>query len=244
MMRPVIFSSLLVLCRVVVGLCLLFVVVFAFELLGRTWTVAQDGPVEVRLQLDTTAPNLFSAIHDFNAGAQDGFQGKPHRPQRGPLPALLPGATDFVLAADPQMPLLRYNEPSPWKRVALLQLGASDNLLSLAWIVFLIIGSWQLWRLLIDVTPATPFTLASSRRLSRLALLVLGLNLTESLSYLALRALVPVFQAPGLAEPFSHYVRLNTENFLPNSWVGIMLAVIAIVYRRGVELSREAELTI
>lgn len=243
-MPSVLFSSLLFFCRVVVGLCLLCAVMFSFQLLGRTWTVAQDGPTEVRLQLDVMTPNLFSALYDMKAGWQDGSNNKPHRPQRGPLPALMPEATSFVLAADQQMPLLRYNEPNPWKRVALLHLGASDNLFSLALVVFLSVGSWQMWCLLIDVTPATPFTRANGQRLSKLALLVLGLNLTESLSYLALRGIIPVFNAPGLAEPLSHYVRLSTENSLPNPWVGIILAVIAVVYRRGVELSREAELTI
>ena len=106
------------------------------------------------------------------------------------------------------------------------------------------VGSWQLWRLLLDVIPATPFTLANSRRLAKLALLVLSLGLTQTVSYVAIRALVPIFHVPGLVEPLSHYVHLNTENILPSYLVGIMLAVISAVYRRGVELSQEAELII
>ncbi len=82
------------------------------------------------------------------------------------------------------------------------------------------------------------------RRLKQLALLVLGAHFWEKAAYMLVRALVPTFRAPGLAETLNHYVRLNTENTLPNVWVGIGLVILALVYRRGVELSQEAELVI
>lgn len=236
------FNRALLFGRVLVGLSLLGTVILSFDLLGRTWDAAQ-GPAEVRLLLVTVKPNLFPILSAVKGGWDDGAAGR-HRPERGPLPALVPGARGFALAADPQMPLLRYNEPAPWKRVALLYLGASDDLFSLLWIVFISVGSWQLWRLLRDVTPTTPFTFANARRLAGLALLVLVLNLAEYLAYVALRALVPVFHIPELAEPLGHYVQLNTGNTLPGVATGIMLAVIAAVYRHGVELSQEAELVI
>ena len=198
---------------------------------------------EVSLTLDTNDPNLFSAIHAVKAGYEDGRDDKP-LPRRYPLPKLQANVGSFELLADPQAPLLRYQEPNPWKRWTLLCLGASDQELSLAWVLYFALGSWLLLQLLLDVTPATPFTFANARRLRGLGLLVLGLDLVQEVAYLVVRALVPTFQTPGLAEPLSHYVRFSTETTLPGWEVGVLLLIIAAVYRRGVELSQEAELTI
>ncbi|WP_035564230.1 DUF2975 domain-containing protein [Hymenobacter sp. IS2118] len=236
-------KSLLLLSRVVVGLLLFGTFVFSIQAIGRTYDIATGGS-EVRLALNTFSPNLFPAIHDTKAGLDDGWHGRPLRADRGPLPALQVAAPDFELAANPREPLLRYREPTPWKRVALFHLGASDSLFSLPWLFFLSIGSCLLWRLLRDVTPATPFTFANARRLSNLALLVLGSYIWEQVAYVLVRALVPAFRAPGLAETLNHHVSLNTEHTLPSVWVGVGLTVIALVYRRGVELSQEAELVI
>lgn len=216
----------------------------AFVLVFKSAEVAA-GTSEVRLALNTTTPNIFPALHDFVAGMQDGFAGRPHPPERGPLSAFRAGITGFEVVADPQSPLLRYEEPNVWKRLALLHLGASSDYLSLIWVVFFGVGSWLLHRLLQDVKPGTPFTLANAHRLRSLGLWVLGpIYIGQVLSYLALRALVPAFHAPGQAEPLSHYVRLNTEASLPGWEIGLMLLIIAAVYQRGVELSREAELVI
>lgn len=235
--------TLLRLGRPLVVLFMFGALVAALMLLFRTISASTGSP-EVRLALDKNSPNLFRPVHEMQAGFEDGYAGKPYRPGRGPLPALRTGTSGFEVVADPQMPLLRYTEPSPWKRLALLYLGASNNYLSLAWVVFFGVGSGLLWRLLLDVTPASPFTFANARRLRCLGMLVLGLDFAEELSYLALRLLMPVFQVPGLAEPLSHYVRLNTETTLPGWEMGLVLLIIAAVYQRGVELSREAELVI
>lgn len=199
-----------------------------------------DGAT-VRLTLNTTTPNLFSALHDVQAGWSDGYNRRPARTAQ--LPQLAATAR-FEVAADPQAPVLRYHERSAGRRLALLYLGASNDYQSLAWVVFFAVGSWLLWQLLLDVTPATPFTFANARRLRGLGLLVLGLDFAQEVAYLTVRALVPPFRSPGLAEPLSHYVRLNTESTLPGWEVGLVLLVIAAVYQRGVELSREAELVI
>ncbi|MGI4883426.1 MAG: DUF2975 domain-containing protein [Janthinobacterium lividum] len=229
--------------RVYIGLMLGCAFVFSIELISKTYDVAVGAP-EVRLALYTTTPNRFSAVHDINAGFEDGYHGRPHRPDRGPLPELRAGAEEFELAADPREPLLRYREPAAWKRVALLHLGAADSTLSLPWVLLLGAGSWLLWGLLRDVTPETPFTLANARRLGQLGLLVIGLNAAQELAYVLVRALVPAFTTAGLPETLNYYVRLNTENTLPGYATGVMLAIIAVVYRRGVALSQEAELVI
>ena len=213
--------------------------VAAMILLART--IAAFDDTSVQLALNTTTPNIFSAWHDAQAGWSDGYNYRPMRTtQRPPLAANTP----FDTVADPQAPVLRYHEPSTVKRMALLYLGASNDYQSLAWVIFFAAGSWLLWQLLLDVTPTTPFTFANARRLRGLGLLVLGLDFAQELAYLAVRALVPPFRSLGLAEPLSHYVRLNTETTLPGWEVGLVLLVIAAVYQRGVELSREAELVI
>ena len=199
---------------------------------------------EVSLTLDTDDPNLFSTIHAVKAGYEDGRDDEPMPRRYHQLPKLQTNAAGFELLADPQAPLLRYQEPNPWKRWPLLRLGASDQELSLAWVLYFALGSWLLLQLLLDVTPATPFTFANARRLNGLGLLVLGLDLVQELTYLVVRTLVPAFQTPGLAEPLSHYVRFSTETTLPGLEVGVLLLIIAAVYRRGVELSQEAELVI
>lgn len=236
-------KSLLLLSRVFVGIFLFVAFGSLCRLVSKTYDAASGGP-EVRLVLYTTTPNLFSAAHDMNAGFEDGFAGRPPRPERGPLPALRAAAVGFELAADPHAPLLRYREPNAWKRVALVHLGAADGYLSLSWVILISAGSWLLWSLLRDVTPETPFTLANARRLRWLGLLIIGLHYAQKLEYVLVRGLVPAFHTPGLPETLNHYVRLNTENTLPGVWTGVMLAIIAVVYRRGVELSQEAELVI
>ncbi|HEX8504254.1 MAG TPA: DUF2975 domain-containing protein [Hymenobacter sp.] len=239
------FKYSLVLSRVVVGFALFVAFMSTCELIGLTWDAATGG-TEVILRLRAPVPNLFKALNEAKAGWKDGAsqQRQRHRSTSIPLPTMQPNRAGFELTADPETPVLRYNEPSPWKRVVLLHLGASDKSFSLSWILFLCVGSWLLWKLLFDISPSMPFTQANARRLGMLGLLVMGLVMAQYASYAAVRALLPEFYGLDLAEPLSHYVRLNTEDSLPDFTVGVMLSVIAAVYQRGVELSQEAELVI
>ncbi len=209
-------------------------------LCGRAYDVA-NAP-EVRLKLDTSQPNLGGFWYEMEAGLSGVCLSRACE-DWGSLPAPRPAAASFELAADPRTPLLRYREPSAWKRVGLLALGALDDSMSVAGLL-LAGGSWLLLRLLQDVTPATPFTLANARRLRQLALLVFGLHLWSYLAYALVWLLLPPYRVAGLAAPLGHYVRLNTDELVPSVAVGFMLLIIAAVYQRGVELSREAELVI
>lgn len=221
------------------GLFVLAATVLTFALLGKM-TDAASQP-EVQLALDTKRPNMFEAWHETQAGFKDGWKGQ-HRPERGQLP---PRTTaSFDVQAYPYAQVLRYHEPSRAKRMALQALGALDDSLSVAGLLFLGYGSWLLFKLLRDVTPATPFTLANGQRLRKLALLVLGLYFWQYAAYLLVWLLVPAYRVASLAYPLSHYVRLNTESLVPGPAIGIGLAIIAAVYQRGVKLSREAELVI
>lgn len=221
-----------------VGSCAL-----ACTLIGQTADVAADP--EVRLTLDTTRPAHFQFWYGMQAGFDEGASNRPRRTGWDALPALyLPAGQEFELAANPTEPILRYQEPSAWKRVALLALGALPGNLSVPGLLCWIYGSWLLLKLLQDVTPDTPFTQANAQRLVKLALLVLSLNLWDQVAQFSLLYLVPAFRMVGVAGLLKQYVLLNTSELVPGIGVGFMLIVIAVVYRRGVELSQEAELVI
>jgi len=213
------------------------------NLAGRTYDVASAKETEVRLRVDTFQPNVFGFWHDMQVGFKDGRRGKQMREQRGPLPALPPSA-GFELATDPHVPLLRYREPSNGKRAALMVLGALDDSLSVVGLLFLASSSWLLLGLLREVVSGTPFTQANAYRLRKLTLLVIGLNIWSYVAYVLVWALVPAYRVAELAWPLSHYVRLNTDELVPGFGVGFILAIIFIVYQRGVALSQEAELVI
>jgi hypothetical protein len=221
------------------GVFLVIASVTTLSLLGKMVDAASQP--EVQLALDTKRPNIFEAWHETQAGFEDGLNGR-RRPERGPLPPRT--AASFDVQAYPYAQVLRYREPSDARRMALQALGALDGSLSVAGLLFLGYGSWLLFGLLRDVTPATPFTLANARRLRKLALLVLGLYFWQYVAYLLVWALVPAYRLASLAYPLSHYVRLNTDDLVPGPAIGMALVIIAAVYQRGVELSREAELVI
>ncbi|MBX0291306.1 DUF2975 domain-containing protein [Hymenobacter sp. HSC-4F20] len=222
----------------------LFVVLAVFSVgtsILKTIEAVNDS--EVRLSLYSESPNMFTSLYEMKRGFEDGRAGK-QTPLRGIQTPFKSSRSGFELTQDSTHPVLRYQEPSAVKRVALLYLGGMSDYFSLAWLTLFGVGSWLLWKLLLDVTPAMPFTLANAARLQWLGLLVLGLTLLQELAYLVVRALVPPFQSAGLPEPLGHYVELNTEFTLPGWEVGLVLLIIGAVYQRGVELQQEAELTV
>lgn len=224
--------------RITKGLTGFFLVMAAILTLSLCFKIAEAASQsEVRLALDTRRPNVFGAWQEM----QGGLRGQ-HRCERGPLSTV--PTVGFDVQANPDAQLLRYREPSDSKRMILQALGALDDSLSVAGLLFLSYGSWLLLKLLCDVTPATPFTLANAQRLRKLTLLIVGLNVWQYVAYLLVRVLVPAYHTASLAYPLSHYVRLNTESLVPDLSAGFILAIITAVYQRGVELSREAELVI
>lgn len=217
---------------------------FALTLLGRTADTVTNP--EVRLSLHTNQPAVFNFWYGVQAGWEGGSNSTSHpRTDWDQLPPMhLAPSQRFDLVANPTAPLLRYQEPSIWKRVALLYLGALPGDLSLPGLLFWLYGSWLLVRLLQDVTPETPFTQANARRLAQLTSLILGLNLWDYVAQVSILNLVPDFQVAGVAHALNRYVQLSPENLIPGLQVGFILFVIAAVYRRGVELSQEADFVI
>lgn len=226
--------------RVLLTLLLVSSVILSLGLLGQMAEAASTP--EVRLQLDTRTPNMLGFWHEMQAGFADDQQHQ-RRANRGPLPAL-PATATYELAANSQAPLLRYREPSAWKRVVLLALGALDDGLSVASLALLAGGCWLLLGLLRKATPATPFVAANARRLVLLAALIALLNLWQYVAYALVWALVPAYRAANLAAPLSHYVRLGGDELVPGYVVVFMLLIIAAAYRRGAVLAQEAELVI
>ena len=229
------------------GLALIFIF--------RTIEIGTSGS-EIRVELDTSQPHKFfllGVLSDARRGWHDGYAAGEHvkldsiyvpRKKISHVTQIGVRSAEFELIQESQVRWLRYTESNPWKRLGMYYLGASSRTLSLASVLYYLLGSWLLLRLLFDVTLSTPFTTANARRLRNLTLLVLGLFFAQELAYGALRGLMPVFRSPNLAEPLSHYVLLNSENTLPNLNFVLVLAIIAVVYQRGVDIYQEAELTV
>ena len=61
--------------------------------------------------------------------------------------------------------------------------------------------------------------------------------------YLLVWTLVPAYRVASLAYPLSYYGRLNTDDLVPGPAIEMALFIIAAVYHRRVELSREADVS-
>ncbi|WP_139255096.1 DUF2975 domain-containing protein [Hymenobacter psychrophilus] len=211
----------------------------------------------MKLRLDTRKPHEFFLLGALDRKtkrpATDTYPAKQRtafdslsRPRQQTVRMVSPtnAIAPFQLVAETQVHWLQYTEPSPWKRLALYFLGATDYQISLLKFVYYALGSWLLYRMLREATAATPFTAANARRLRYLSLLVIGFFFSHHLAYWLVRECIPLLYAPGMAQPLSHYVLLNTDRDSPGAITIVVLSIIAFIYRRGVELHQEAELTV
>lgn len=203
---------------------------------------AFDPTDEVVLHLDLEHP-YHTEMQAMVKGFQDGANDERIVRAKSIATQVTPAAP-FRLQASNASQILSYQEPSFIKRLLLLALGATHEYLSLGMAAFMLGASWLLWQLVRNVTPATPFTLANARRLEWLGLLIIGIKLWQELSYLLLYQVVPDFQLDDASIPLSRYIQLNDTDALPGITAGIIIFVIAAIYRRGVVLHKEAELTV
>lgn len=98
---------------------------------------------------------------------------------------------------------------------------------------------------------ASPFNPANVRRISAMGFILIGQDLLGFGTALLLRPLVKPYVAqlsePGLASSFKN-LDFNTFEIQPNiegAWfLGLILLALAQVYRRGIELQAENELTV
>ncbi|MCC3160646.1 DUF2975 domain-containing protein [Hymenobacter sp. 15J16-1T3B] len=144
---------------------------------------------------------------------------------------------------------LIYHEPNAAKRVALALLGVKNSSLgraSLGILLFTMLTGRLLYHMLRDMRLDTPFTEANARRIRWLGLLALGIDAYEFLALKALQALVLAFSlGDERLGTVTRYIVLDPSMGGWGSWkFGLLLLVLATIYQRGVELAREAELTI
>ncbi|RAK70595.1 DUF2975 domain-containing protein [Hymenobacter edaphi] len=162
-----------------------------------------------------------------------------------------PGAarpTHYLVEKSSQHRLI-YHEPSAAKRVALALLGVKNSSLgrsSLGILLFAMLAGRLLYHMLRDMRLDTPFTDANARRIRWLGLLALGIDAYEFLALKALQALVPAISlGDERLGTVTRYIILDPAMGGWGSWkFGLLLLVIATIYQRGVEMAREAELTI
>lgn len=205
----------------------------------------------VTLQLNLARPH-HNFIQDIVEGAMDGWhattpgQLKIRRPAPFAPDSVAPqfNSAGYELLTNTNQQVLRYQEPAFGKRLALLWLGASHSTTGLGAALALSGIILLLWKLVRGVTPATPFTQANARRLRWIALLTLGWIIWQEIAHALLPLLLPSFTAEHLPLPLARYVELNGDAQTPDIWAVSVLAVIALIYRRGVELQQEAELTV
>ena len=178
-------------------------------------------------------------------------------PQRGQLggrdsprpgidqPVTEPPTVHYLVDKSQQQRLI-YHEPSSTKRLALALLGVNNSSLgraSLMLLLFAMLSGRLFYHMLQDMRHDTPFTAVNARRIRWLALLVLSLDAYEWVARKALQLLVPAFHyGAGTVTP---HIILDPNLGDWGSWkFGLVLLVVAIVYKRGVEMAHEAELTI
>jgi hypothetical protein len=154
----------------------------------------------------------------------------------------------FIVDKSMQQRLI-YREPNAAKRLALALIGVTNSALgrsSLAAILFAMLTGRLLYLILSDLRLDTPFTDRNARRIRWLALLIISIDLYDFLAVNALRLLVPAFPlSPGSPDKVIRFIVLDPAVGGFGSWkFGLVLLVIAAVYKRGVAMAREAELTI
>jgi hypothetical protein len=205
----------------------------------------------VTLQLNLAQPHsnfvqdmLEGAVDGWNASKSDALQIR--RPAPFIPDSIAPhfNSAGYELLTNTNQQILRYQEPDFGKRLILLWLGASYSTQGLGAAVALSGIIWLLWQLVRGVTPAAPFTQANARRLRWIALLLLGWIVWQEIAHALLPFLLPSFTAHHLPLPLVRYVELNGDAQTPSIWLVSVLAIIALIYRRGVELQQEAELTV
>lgn len=135
---------------------------------------------------------------------------------------------------------LIYNEPSAARRLLLRLIAAEriplPSLLTMA--IFATLLSLILW----DFRLGEPFTANNVRRLRWLALLLSGFELYEQVAQWWLKQYLASITPAGMtamlpSDQFHH-------SMLPTGIVGAILVLLAVSFQRGVDLTKEVELTV
>ncbi|RYU78768.1 DUF2975 domain-containing protein [Hymenobacter persicinus] len=142
---------------------------------------------------------------------------------------------------------LVYREDNFAKRAGLNLLGVMNKAggrSSLPLVLYSMLTGLLLYRILRGLSLESPFTEENARRIRWLGLLTIGLDVYQYVAYFYLKATIPNINVPGKLYLASQYVILDPAGKIGAWKFGLVLLVIAAVYQRGVEMAREAELTV
>ncbi|PJJ54569.1 DUF2975 domain-containing protein [Hymenobacter chitinivorans] len=157
----------------------------------------------------------------------------------------MPGT--FRLVPKSQKLALVYVERSFGKRVALMILGVNNHSGkrgSVVLVLYSMLTGMLLYRILTDMSLASPFTEKNARRIRWLGLLMIGVDLYQYVAFRYMLSIVPHFRAPDLQGTVVQYLTLDPAEEIGAWKFGLVLLVIAAVYKRGVIMAQEAELTV
>jgi hypothetical protein len=158
-----------------------------------------------------------------------------------------PAAYPHQLVPKSEKLALVYRERDYGKLLGLNLLGITNKAMgrtSVPLLLYSMLTALTLYRILHDTRLESPFTEVNARRIRWLGVLMIGIDVYQYLAYAYLRAIVPALPLPGHAQPTTQYLVLDPAT-AGGSWkFGLVLLVVAAVYQRGVELAREAELTV
>jgi hypothetical protein len=142
---------------------------------------------------------------------------------------------------------LVYRERNLGKRLGLLLLGMTNHSAhraSVPLMLYSMLTGLFIYRILHDLHLESPFTEVNARRIRWLGLLMIGIDVYQYLEFLYLRAIVPPLPMPGEQGIVTRYLVLDPGTEFGGWKFGLVLLVVAAVYRRGVMMAREAELTV
>lgn len=207
----------------------------------------RDAPVDlVTLRLNLARPYQYP-LQDIVRGAQEGWRDGTASAQPGavtnPTPQL-PTST-YELLPDTTQRLLRYREASWGRRASLYLLGAVPGTMSLATALVLAGIGWLVWLMVRTLRPTAPFSPENTRRIRLLGGLLLGWVVWQQVAH-ALLIFVVKLPAVALSTPLpvAHYVYLYDDALVPSLLLLNGFGLLLILYRRGVALQQEAELTV
>ncbi|MCB2406958.1 DUF2975 domain-containing protein [Hymenobacter lucidus] len=143
---------------------------------------------------------------------------------------------------------LKYIEQNRVKKLILELLGVINSTAagrdSLPLMVYSMLTGMLLYRILNEMQIESPFTEKNARRIRWLGLLMIGVDLYQYLARILLARLVPPVPMPGHNGSMAQYVLLDVGPEIGAWKFGLVLLVIAAVYKRGVIMAQEAELTV
>ncbi|WP_426493267.1 hypothetical protein [Hymenobacter sp. 102] len=207
----------------------------------------RDVPADlITLRLNLARPHQYP-LQDIVRGAQDGWRdgiasGQPRVALR-PSPQL-PTSTYEVLP-DTTQRLLRYREASWGRRASLYLLGAVPGTMSLATALVLMAMGWLAWLIVRNLQLAAPFSPGNTRRIRLLGGLLFGWVVWQQVAHMLLNLIVELpATLLSTALPATRYIHLYDDELVPSLLLLNGFGLLLILYRRGVTLQQEAELTV